>query len=176
MRWSATCGATWGSTSAATPATGTRKWSVPEPLPLYGGVLATAGNVVFYGTLDGWLKAVDATTGALTEVAPAATAGNGPYSIAVDPSGRFAYAANWSSTNVSAYAINQATGALTPVGGPVAAGGGEIDKTMKEKLDVDRWSALQVYIALGQFMTAAATRGQSAQSKNAVTSLPDLPR
>jgi len=28
-----------------------------------------------------------------------------------------------------------------------------------EKLDVDRWSALQVYLALGQFMTAAAVIG-----------------
>ncbi len=44
-------------------AKGARKWSVKEPLPLYSGVLATAGNVVFYGTLDKWLKAVDATTG-----------------------------------------------------------------------------------------------------------------
>ena len=29
-----------------------------------GTVAATAGNVVFYGTLDGWFKAVNATTGA----------------------------------------------------------------------------------------------------------------
>jgi alcohol dehydrogenase (cytochrome c) len=32
--------------------TGQRAWSVKEALPLYGGTLATAGNVVFYGTLD----------------------------------------------------------------------------------------------------------------------------
>ena len=44
-------------------ATGQRAWSVHEPLPLYGGALATAGNVVFYGTLDKQFKAVDATTG-----------------------------------------------------------------------------------------------------------------
>lgn len=44
---------------------GTRVWSVAEPLPLYGGVLATAGNVIFYGTLDKWFKAVDASTGQL---------------------------------------------------------------------------------------------------------------
>jgi lanthanide-dependent methanol dehydrogenase len=44
-------------------AKGERAWSVPEPLPLYSGVLATAGNLVFYGTLDRWFKAVDATTG-----------------------------------------------------------------------------------------------------------------
>ncbi|MDO9316551.1 MAG: PQQ-dependent dehydrogenase, methanol/ethanol family [Burkholderiaceae bacterium] len=43
---------------------GERAWSIKEPLPLYGGVLATAGNVVFYGTLDRKFKAVDATTGA----------------------------------------------------------------------------------------------------------------
>jgi alcohol dehydrogenase (cytochrome c) len=46
-------------------AKGQRKWSIPEALPLYGGTLATAGNVVFYGTLDKWFKAVDATTGAV---------------------------------------------------------------------------------------------------------------
>lgn len=44
-------------------ATGQRAWSVKEPLPLYGGTLATAGNLVFYGTLDKHFKAVDATTG-----------------------------------------------------------------------------------------------------------------
>ena len=44
-------------------AKGTKAWSIQETLPLYGGVLATAGNVVFYGTLDKWFKAVDARTG-----------------------------------------------------------------------------------------------------------------
>ena len=38
-------------------------WSVPEQWPVMSGVLATAGDVVFYGTLDGYLKAVDARTG-----------------------------------------------------------------------------------------------------------------
>lgn len=44
-------------------ATGQRAWSIQEPLPMYSGTLATAGNVVFYGTLDKSFKAVDATTG-----------------------------------------------------------------------------------------------------------------
>ena len=30
--------------------------------PVWSGALATAGDVVFYGTLDGWFKAVDAKT------------------------------------------------------------------------------------------------------------------
>lgn len=44
-------------------AKGTKAWSIKETLPIYSGVLATAGNVIFYGTLDKWFKAVDATTG-----------------------------------------------------------------------------------------------------------------
>ena len=38
-------------------------WTVDESLPVESGVLATAGGVVFYGTLDGWFKAVDASNG-----------------------------------------------------------------------------------------------------------------
>jgi PQQ-dependent dehydrogenase (methanol/ethanol family) len=39
-------------------------WSIPEKFSVWSGVLATAGDVVFYGTLDGYLKAVDIDTGA----------------------------------------------------------------------------------------------------------------
>jgi PQQ-dependent dehydrogenase (methanol/ethanol family) len=39
-------------------------WSIKDKLfPVYSGVLATAGDVVFYGTLEGWFRAVDARTG-----------------------------------------------------------------------------------------------------------------
>jgi lanthanide-dependent methanol dehydrogenase len=38
-------------------------WSVKETLPVWSGALVTAGNIVFYGTMDGWFKALDATTG-----------------------------------------------------------------------------------------------------------------
>ena len=38
-------------------------WSNPEPFSVWSGALATAGDVVFYGTLEGYLKAVDATSG-----------------------------------------------------------------------------------------------------------------
>ncbi|AXX99643.1 lanthanide-dependent methanol dehydrogenase XoxF5 [Profundibacter amoris] len=43
--------------------TGTIKWSLPEQFSVWSGALATAGDVVFYGTLEGYLKAVDANTG-----------------------------------------------------------------------------------------------------------------
>jgi lanthanide-dependent methanol dehydrogenase len=39
------------------------EWSVPELFSVWSGALATAGGVVFYGTLEGYLKAVDAKTG-----------------------------------------------------------------------------------------------------------------
>jgi len=45
--------------------TGRKVWGIKEPYPVWGGALATKGGVVFYGTLDGWFKAVDARTGAL---------------------------------------------------------------------------------------------------------------
>ncbi|MGB0904636.1 MAG: PQQ-binding-like beta-propeller repeat protein, partial [Mangrovicoccus sp.] len=39
------------------------KWSIPEQFSVWSGALATAGDVVFYGTLEGYLKAIDAKTG-----------------------------------------------------------------------------------------------------------------
>jgi PQQ-dependent dehydrogenase (methanol/ethanol family) len=44
---------------------GQKIWGIQEPFPVWGGALATAGNLVFYGTLDGWFKVVNARTGAL---------------------------------------------------------------------------------------------------------------
>ena len=38
-------------------------WSLPEQFSVWSGALATKGGVVFYGTLEGYLKAVDAKTG-----------------------------------------------------------------------------------------------------------------
>src|SRR5204863_7680241 len=43
--------------------TGKIVWSIKEQFSVWSGALATAGGVVFYGTLEGYLKAVDAKTG-----------------------------------------------------------------------------------------------------------------
>lgn len=44
----------------------TRKvWEVKENFPVWSGALVTAGDVVFYGTMEGWFKALDARTGKL---------------------------------------------------------------------------------------------------------------
>ncbi len=41
------------------------EWSIPEQFSVWSGALSTAGNVVFYGTLDGYFKAVNADSGKL---------------------------------------------------------------------------------------------------------------
>ena len=45
------------------PKSGKRVWESPEPFLAWSGALVTAGDVAFYGTLDGWFKSVDAKTG-----------------------------------------------------------------------------------------------------------------
>ncbi|MEA2600317.1 MAG: lanthanide-dependent methanol dehydrogenase [Acidobacteriota bacterium] len=52
-----------GAFTAWDPAAGRAVWSVPEPFPAWSGALVTAGDVVFYGTMEGWFKALDARTG-----------------------------------------------------------------------------------------------------------------
>jgi PQQ-dependent dehydrogenase (methanol/ethanol family) len=44
---------------------GTKVWEIKERYPAWSGALVTGGDVAFYGTLDGWFKAVDAKTGRL---------------------------------------------------------------------------------------------------------------
>jgi PQQ-dependent dehydrogenase (methanol/ethanol family) len=45
------------------PKTGKKVWGIKEAFSAWGGALSTAGDVVFYGTMEGWLKAVNAKTG-----------------------------------------------------------------------------------------------------------------
>ncbi len=42
---------------------GQTKWSVDNTFQVYSGPLTTDGDVVFYGTLDGWFKAADEGSG-----------------------------------------------------------------------------------------------------------------
>lgn len=46
--------------AAAKPA-----WVLKENFPVWSGTVVTAGDVVFYGTMEGWFKAVSARTGHL---------------------------------------------------------------------------------------------------------------
>jgi lanthanide-dependent methanol dehydrogenase len=49
-----------GIMSAWDPATAKTVWSTDEMFPVWSGTVVTAGDVVFYGTMDGWFKALDA--------------------------------------------------------------------------------------------------------------------
>ena len=52
-----------GAMRAVDPKTGKIVWEVKNAAPLWGGVLTTAGNLVLWGTPEGYLKAADAKTG-----------------------------------------------------------------------------------------------------------------
>jgi PQQ-dependent dehydrogenase (methanol/ethanol family) len=54
-----------GEFSAWDPVARRKVWSRRELFPAWSGAVATAGDVVFYGTMDGWFRAVDARTGRL---------------------------------------------------------------------------------------------------------------
>jgi lanthanide-dependent methanol dehydrogenase len=49
--------------SAWDPASAREAWKIEEDFPVWSGALATAGDLVFYGTMEGWFKAVDAKSG-----------------------------------------------------------------------------------------------------------------
>ncbi|MEA2723781.1 MAG: lanthanide-dependent methanol dehydrogenase [Gemmatimonadales bacterium] len=38
-------------------------WVITEEFPVWSGTVVTAGDLVFYGTMDGWFKALDARSG-----------------------------------------------------------------------------------------------------------------
>lgn len=54
-----------GEVTAWNPVAGKAAWKIRESFPVWSGTVATAGDVVFYGTMDGWFKAVHARSGHL---------------------------------------------------------------------------------------------------------------
>ena len=63
MKRYAAPGGNWGEFMAWDPVAGKKAWSIKEQFMTMSGALATAGDVVFYGTVDGWFRAVDARNG-----------------------------------------------------------------------------------------------------------------
>lgn len=56
-------GGHWGELIAWDGAHGKKVWGIREPFPVWSGPVVTATDLVFYGTMDGWLKAAHAQTG-----------------------------------------------------------------------------------------------------------------
>jgi 6-phosphogluconolactonase len=104
--------------------------------------------------------------GALTPVRGSPfLAGSRPISVAVDPTGKFAYVADWYGDNVSAYSIG-ANGALTPVpGSPFLAG------DLPASVAVDP-TAKFAYVANARDNNVSA---YSIGANGALTSLPGSP-
>jgi PQQ-dependent dehydrogenase (methanol/ethanol family) len=65
VRMHAGAGGNRGAVQAWDPVARKAAWQIKEDLPVWSATLATAGGLVFYGTLDGWFKALDAATGEL---------------------------------------------------------------------------------------------------------------
>ena len=65
VRYYAGPGGHRGEFSAWDPIARKKVWSIKEHFPVWSGTVATAGDVVFYGTMEGWFKAVHARTGEL---------------------------------------------------------------------------------------------------------------
>jgi PQQ-dependent dehydrogenase (methanol/ethanol family) len=65
VRYYAGPGGHRGEVSAWDPIARKKAWSIKESFPVWSGTVVTAGDVVFYGTMEGWFKAVHARTGEL---------------------------------------------------------------------------------------------------------------
>jgi PQQ-dependent dehydrogenase (methanol/ethanol family) len=52
-----------GEFSAWDPVAQQRVWTIKEKYPVWSGTVVTAGGLAFYGTMDGWFKAVNVRTG-----------------------------------------------------------------------------------------------------------------
>jgi len=55
----------WGNVTAVDYNTGKIRWQVKTPQPMIGGILATAGGLVFTGEGNGWFRAYDSGSGAI---------------------------------------------------------------------------------------------------------------
>ncbi len=101
-----------GSLKAIDPVSGEVKWEYRNPAPLWGGVLTTAGNLVFMGVPEGHFIAFDATTG---EVLYKFNTGSGVVSSPV----------TWEQDG------EQYVSVVSGWGGAIPLWGGEVAKTVK---------------------------------------------
>jgi DNA-binding beta-propeller fold protein YncE len=95
-------------------------------------------------------------------------AGNAPLSVAVDPTGKFAYVANNGSNTVSAYSIG-ANGALTSLGLPFTAGSGPFSVAITPLVPfASSFAKLQI-AQQGFDLTESFTLGKNTNGINPVT-------
>ena len=111
---------------------------------------------------------IDQTTGALTSMGSVPT-GNTPFGMAIDPTGRFVYVANRNSHNVSAYAINPRTGALTAVSGqPFSVGANTPNSVTVDRTGRFAYTANQGDRTISRFTIDRTTGALALQTAHAV--------
>ncbi len=118
-------------------------WSDPEQFSVWSGALTTAGGVAFYGTLEGYLKAVDAKTG--KELYKFKT-----------PSGIIGNVMTFEHKGKQFVAVLSGVGGWAGIG--LAAG---LTKPQEGLGAVGGYAALSNYTALGGTMTVFALPGSS---------------
>jgi len=133
-----------GALRAMDPRTGKIVWEYKNKAPLWGGVLTTAGNLVFTGTPEGYLKAFDAKTG--QELWKFQT-GSGVVGSPV----------TWEQDGEQFVAV------MSGWGGAVPLWGGEVAKTFK---DINQGGSLWVFklprdVATTEAAGSGSSRGQA---------------
>ncbi len=129
------------------PVKGEARWQAEYPAPLNGGVLATAGNLVFQGTADGYFHAYKADTGERvwsqyiqTGIVAA------PVTYTVDGEQYVAVLAGWGGVNiVSGDARTSAAAKYGNEGRLIAfkiGGGGELPQLAMRDQSIPEWPAL----------------------------------
>jgi PQQ-dependent dehydrogenase (methanol/ethanol family) len=78
----------WGGFVAWDPVAGKAAWRIPEKFMVMSGTIVTAGDVVFYGTTDGWFRALDAFSGKVLFQQKLASGIVGQLSTFLGPDGR----------------------------------------------------------------------------------------
>jgi 6-phosphogluconolactonase len=112
------------SLAASFPAGSGAGWVTIDPTGrfLYVANCAALCSGAGQGNVSGY--SINKSTGALVPVPGSPfTAEQIPYAIAIDPTGSFAYVANYSSGSVSVFKIDQTTGSLVSLGQGVPTGG-----------------------------------------------------
>jgi glucose dehydrogenase len=65
VKYYAAPGGNQGELTAWDPIGAKPVWKIKDKFPMWSGTVATGGDVVFFGTMDGWFKAADARTGTI---------------------------------------------------------------------------------------------------------------
>lgn len=91
--------------------------TAPETVAVHPNGLYVYAGYDNSGNGEALRHTINSTDGSITPGTPASTAAMIPIRLVVDPSGKFAYGANWGGNNVLYYSINQITGDLSYVSG-----------------------------------------------------------